>query len=363
MKQWLEKFWSGTTVYDEAVCFLGESIEDSFFGTLLYTPTKVVSVTSSDGSVQYEEGIDYTIVGNQIHRTKESKIPVLLKKDYYRPYLQEEHTNWLRTVDGDYYLSIYPGLSSQQFHITYEHQDLWSGCIPQNQSERLPLSTNKLLTREKLKIVYYGDSITAGWESSGCDEMVIDMYSLKEFHLHINRPPYLPSWSSLVTNRLKDFYNHPQIEKVNRGAGGSSSQWGVDHVDEFVNPHNPDLVVLAYGMNNLNDEPSKYTNEIQQIITAVREKHPLCEFILVSAMEPNREIGWLSNHRLLDHEEALFDLQSTIKGIAVAPVHRMFLDLLKSGKAYMDISGNCINHPNDYAVRIYAQTILSVFGI
>jgi len=39
----------------------------------------------------------------------------------------------------------------------------------------------------------------------------------------------------------------------------------------------------------------------------------------------------------------------------------MHLDLLKR-KAFKDMSGNNINHPNDFLIRIYAQTILSALG-
>ena len=28
----------------------------------------------------------------------------------------------------------------------------------------------------------------------------------------------------------------------------------------------------------------------------------------------------------------------------------------------LELTGNCINHPNDFSIRIYAQTILSILG-
>ena len=37
--------------------------------------------------------------------------------------------------------------------------------------------------------------------------------------------------------------------------------------------------------------------------------------------------------------------------------------LFEAGKRYRDVTGNNINHPNDFVVRLYAQVLLkTVFG-
>jgi uncharacterized protein (DUF1800 family) len=43
----------------------------------------------------------------------------------------------------------------------------------------------------------------------------------------------------------------------------------------------------------------------------------------------------------------------------VAPVTAIHSELLKK-KKYWDMTGNNVNHPNDYLSSVYAQTILSV---
>ena len=44
--------------------------------------------------------------------------------------------------------------------------------------------------------------------------------------------------------------------------------------------------------------------------------------------------------------------------LAVADLTQMHADLLLAGKRYRDMTGNNINHPNDYLIRVYAQVIL-----
>jgi hypothetical protein len=46
-------------------------------------------------------------------------------------------------------------------------------------------------------------------------------------------------------------------------------------------------------------------------------------------------------------------------GVALADVTQVWDVLLKS-KHDLDLTGNGLNHPNDYGHRLYAQTILSL---
>jgi lysophospholipase L1-like esterase len=247
--------------------------------------------------------------------------------------------------------------------VTYQHKEKWEGYLPENITALLPRTMSKFAEKEHVNLIFYGDSITAGWEASGCDENVINMSTLQEFHNYIHRPPFLPAWASIVTNTIMEYYGYNDITKINRGAGGSTSSWGNTNAAALVNHHKPDLVVLAFGMNNVQDEPEKYEAEIAGIISTIRSQNPNCEFLLVSPMIPNPEIQVFINNKLAKQQEVLYHLQKSMSGIAVAPVNSMFHELSRYGKQYLDITGNCINHPNDFSVRIYAQTILSALGI
>lgn len=363
MLERLQKVWEGCTAYEEPICFVYLEQDLLVGGELLYTPTKILKVEAADGSCIYEEGKDYIVSGKRILRTEHSRMPVLHRDTYIKPFLGEKYFEWLRLEDSAYYAKISPEIFQYQVLITYQHEGVWEGFIPEVNTAYLPRTTSMLKQNKPLNLVFYGDSITAGWEASGCDEYVIDMNTLEEFHNYSSRPPYLPAWPSLVTTTLKEHYNGTEITKVNRGAGGSTSLWGVKNADQLVNPHNPDIVVIAFGMNNLQDDPEKFKGEILSIITTIRNRKPECEFLLVSAMVPNTEVVCLRDNKLAEHEKVLYQLQESFEGIAVAPVNAVFEALTRQGKQYFDITGNGINHPNDYSVRIYAQTVLRTLGI
>ena len=182
------------------------------------------------------------------------------------------------------------------------------------------------------------------------------------FYLRINRPPYVPAWAELVTRKLRTAYPSAEIQKWNRGAGGSTTAWGVAHAKELVCPHKPDLVVLAFGMNSLRDPAQVYRTQIDTIIRTVREDAPACDFLLVSPMIPSPEIAGFVENTLAQQEAALWEIAHATAGTGVAPVHMMSTELLQRGKTYYELTGNCINHPNDFSVRLYAQTVLTALG-
>jgi lysophospholipase L1-like esterase len=361
MLQELQKIWEGNTIYQEPICFLDMNKECS--RELLYIPSKILKVEAVDGSRCYEEGKDYVVQGKKILRTENSSIPVFSKDSLLVPFRGEKYAEWLRIPSGEYFVKIFPEVIQYQVLVTYIHEQRWDGAVPENVTALLPRTMRKLSQKEHINLVFYGDSITAGWEASGCDEYAIDMNTLEEFHNYSHRPPYLPAWATLVTEAVMEHYGYRDIMKVNRGAGGSTSLWGCTNAAALVNPHHPDMVILAFGMNNLQDEPEKFEQEIKEIITIIRSNNPDCEFLLVSAMTPTTEVMGLVGHKLAQHQEALYRLQKTMDGVAVAPVNTMFRELSYHGKQHFDITGNCINHPNDFSVRIYAQTVLSALGI
>ena len=88
---------------------------------------------------------------------------------------------------------------------------------------------------------------------------------------------------------------------------------------------------------------------------AALKVNPETEFILVSTTLPNPQSKW-SKHQLETFQPALEEIAKEKNGVVVAPMTEIHKYLL-SKKRYSDMSGNGINHPNDFLVRIYAQTL------
>ncbi len=362
--QILNKIWKDNMVYQEPICFSEDINGTQFGGTLLFEPSRIISIVSYDGAISYRENIDYIVVGKRIVRTEKSQIPFLPRSVYCKPYIGASETNWVRLPGGAEYMEVVSDIYRWQVLVTYEHDMCWKGVVPANMAAHLPLFYNLINHGNRsIRAVFFGDSITAGWEASGCNEHASDMVTLDEYHVLIQHPPFQPSWAELVSKSLRIRYPDADFIKINRAAGGSTTSWGVQHVNQLVNPENPDIVFLAFGMNSMWDNAEKYQEEIMQIINQIRSKHSQCEFVLISPMVPNTEIAGFQGHYLQEHQNALFRIANSTQGVIVAPVYSVFCEMVSRGKTYYELTGNCINHPNDFSIRIYAQTILSTLGI
>ena len=92
------------------------------------------------------------------------------------------------------------------------------------------------------------------------------------------------------------------------------------------------------------------------MVNLFREKNPDGEVVLLSTTYPNTESDWVRNQPLFIDE--LKKLEEKYPFVAVADMTIMHYNLLEKGKRYRDMTGNNVNHPNDFLARIYAQVIL-----
>ncbi|WP_186292618.1 SGNH/GDSL hydrolase family protein [Mucilaginibacter corticis] len=235
-----------------------------------------------------------------------------------------------------------PFFSALQIALTYVKAigEKWQGPIPQFCKMGLPVTLTKLRNEKHLKIVFYGNSIEAGYNTSD----------------YMNTPPFMPTWPELIVNQLCNQYHSP-IAYVNNAIPGKLASWGLEQVNNEVNSEKPDLVIIGFGMNDgaANVSPDKYRQDIAGMIGQIRQVNARAEFILIAPMLPNPDATQNGIQSLY-----MAELEKLIrKGIAVADMTGVHAELLKR-KSYQDMTGNNVNHPNDYLARWYAQTILGL---
>ena len=341
IKSYVKPFWATDTITDETVQVIRKDGLPT--ATLLFDAKRIISVKSADFNSFYEKGRDWDLKRNKLIFGPRSRVPffhpddlVFNKKLPGASMTGKEPGTYVLFKEGPYF-------SSRQISVTYikEHDQAWKGPTPQYAAVALPNSITKLQNRQKFKIVFYGNSIEVGYNASGLEKV----------------PPFMPVWPELVVRNLIDHYSG-EISFVNTSVAGRLAQWGVDSAEAKVVLHEPDLVIIGFGMNDgtMKVPGDKFREQIQRIIDAVKAKNSSVEFILISPMLANPASG--------------FDgLQSTYKseldkltreGVVLADMTGVHLELLKY-KSYQDMTGNNINHPNDYLARWYAQFISGFF--
>ena len=93
----------------------------------------------------------------------------------------------------------------------------------------------------------------------------------------------------------------------------------------------------------------------------------ICDYILLSTTLPNPEIVLGNASYQAEYADVLYDLECAGQagvsgGVVVGDMTAVHQYLLQS-KRFIDMTANNVNHPNDFMMRIYAQTLLySLFG-
>ncbi|WP_270738902.1 alpha/beta hydrolase fold domain-containing protein, partial [Massilioclostridium coli] len=339
-ESYMEPIWEGTTAYEESVWPIAEQDGTVKDIPLLYHADKILTVQNLARTITYQEGKDYTLVDGKLHIPEGSSIPVT-SYDTYHP-----STGAFPDGDGGYvYWEEGTGIVTRQIYVTYQHSDTWQGEKPADKSNLLPKTIQRLENREDLNIVFYGDSITEGYNTSS----------------FVNTAPYMPKWSTLVTESLKKAYPLSNITEVNTGLSGQETPWGVQNITERVTNYDPDLVVLAFGMNDAGQHrsPQEYVANLQAMIDAIHAKNPDCEIVLVSTTLPNPNApGFQGEHEA--YEQPMLAMEQ--EGVVVANMTAMHKALIEK-KSFENMTGNNVNHPNDYLARVYAQVIYqTAFG-
>jgi acyl-CoA thioesterase I len=336
----LRPFWRSATMEGESVLFMKGSAAATPKASLWFAPTKILSVSSSSGGVVYTEGRDYTWTPGrrEITLPAGSRIPFKTPQDLRRPAGSQPYRLTHRDGNGEILFAGGNQYQDMQTLVTYAHRPgAWTGPVPSFAADRLPLTIGKLKAKQPVTIALLGDSISTGCNASGW----------------AGAAPFQPAYQDLLVLNLKATYGAP-VSLKNFAVSGTDTGWGLSVIGKVIEAR-PDLVVLAFGMNDAGGRPAaSYQANIQAMIDAVRKARPQCEFILVATMLGNKDWPILHQDLFPQFRDALARLSGP--GVALADMTTVWADLLKHKKDW-DITGNGVNHPNDFGHRLYAQVL------
>ncbi|MEG0766693.1 MAG: SGNH/GDSL hydrolase family protein [Clostridia bacterium] len=340
----LQPYWLGHEMVEESILPLADAQGDIAPIALLYPVTEVHCVQSATLDTLYHPGIDYRIEDGLLVIPRTSAIP-RMTMETYRP-SQQLPGQTFRHADGNGWIAFHEGhfFHAHQTVISYHHDAPWTGYVPPCKQHLLPRTARMLAEKQDFRLLFYGDSITTGANAS--------------MRTHIE--PFQPDWCTLVARQLEHHHQHPEITVFNTAMGGKDSAWGLLEVDARAAQLHPDLVVLAFGMNDgsARRPAAEFSAHTAAIMAAIRRENPSCEFLLVASMLPNREVDGFFGMQP-DYAPALLAMET--EGICVADMMHVHQSLL-ARKSYRDMTGNNVNHPNDFLIRIYAQVLLATMG-
>ncbi len=274
----------------------------------------------------YELGRDFTVdyERSQICRTAQSRIP-------------DFRTNVLFGVE-DFDHGKFPGYGNGKFFVfvDYAAKNKIHWLTPSSQTEFLSKTKNKLQRGDSVKIVAFGDSITAGGEAT---------------------EPKLIFWQRWA-DALQDKFPQAKVQAINGATGGDRTGEGLARLQEKVLNQKPDLVLVGFGMNDHNiggfgTPLATFNNNLAAMIDRIR-KESSAEIILFSTFPPNPK--WHYGSHNMEAYAVATEQVAREKRCAYADVYHNW-SAIEAKKKPEDLLANNINHPNDFGHWIYFEVL------
>jgi hypothetical protein len=330
----------GPLVYHEACLALTDTRDAEVTLTLLYPAKKILEVAHLGTGQKLREGADWTLRDGRLVLPPGTAAPVQHAAEFFLTERKDKQgtitkvRSPIKLQEGGWY-------HQRQMEVTYEPAARdWRPPPALSSIDDLPRAKKLLAAKTLLTVIVFGDSISAGCNSSRFDGLW----------------PHQPAYDELVARELRRVYGAP-VTLMNHARGGGTSGHAATQAGAQVAWFKPDLVLLAFGMNERNEQRrAAHRENMEKIIDIVRSRSPATEFVIITPMlnNPAQPAG-LGPVKFIRDEA----LKIRRPGIAHVDMTATQLALLER-KSYLDLSGNGANHPNDFLHRLYAMRILEV---
>ena len=119
--------------------------------------------------------------------------------------------------------------------------------------EKINLEYNGLVKYGPITIVAFGDSVTHG--AVGPDE--IDYESVY--------------WNRL-RRKINDVRDYVPVNVINAGIGGITAEGSLERMGRDVFSHYPDLIIVCFGLNDVNGTLESYLSSLEQIFSECNKR-------------------------------------------------------------------------------------------
>jgi lysophospholipase L1-like esterase len=314
----------------ESIVFIGEERAGLAYLPARGRPFRLRSTyLPGPATVEYLAERDFTVdyAAGTLRRTPNSRVPDFRKNVLFG---QESFNH-----------SKFPGYGNGAYFAFADYSparpEPWP--VQEAQAQFLTSTRAKLKAGEAVKIVAFGDSITAGGEAS---------------------KPQLVFWQRWADD-LQRKYPRARIAAVNGATGGDTTVQGLQRLRAKVLDEHPDLVLIGFGMNdhNVGGVPiPQFARNLEEMIARIRSE-TRAEIVLFSTFPPNPKWSFGSHH-MADYALATARVARET-GCAYADVFNNW-QAIAARKKPEDLLGNNINHPNDFGHWIYYR-VLSTMGL
>lgn len=219
--------------------------------------------------------------------------------------------------------------------------------------EKINLDYNGLIEHGAITIVAFGDSVTHG--AFDADEIDYDAV-----------------YHNLLKKKIIGVKNYVPVNVINAGIGGSTAKIGVQRIDKQVLCHNPDLVTVCFGLNDVNGTLEEYLNSLSIIFEKC--KNAGAEVIFLTPNMLNTYVSKDVKPYYADYAVTTSEYQNSGKmdeyiysavelakksNVKVCDCYSKWKELAKTCDT-TELLANKINHPIREMHELFAQSLFEI---
>ena len=219
--------------------------------------------------------------------------------------------------------------------------------------DKIHLNYDGLVEHGPINIVAFGDSVTHGAVGAG----EIDYESVY--------------WNRL-RKKILDVRNYVPVNAINAGIGGITASASLARIERDVLSHNPDLIIVCFGLNDVNGSLETYLSSLRTIFEACRGENRDVIFMTPNMLntrvaDDTEEIymqyaavtaGYQNGGRMDEYMRNACELAREM-GITVCDCYSEWKERSKT-EDIMNLLANRINHPIREMHELFTQMLFDL---
>ena len=218
--------------------------------------------------------------------------------------------------------------------------------------EKIMLDMDGLKKHGPINIVVFGDSVTHGAVNGYFD--------------------YEKVYWNLLKQKLYAFREYMPINFINVSIAGTVAKEAATRLESQVIIHKPDLVIVCFGLNDVNFALEDYLNPLKEIFTRLKEEN--IDVIFMTPNMLNNSVAEDTPPSILEYAKATAKMQTQGKmdkyiysaielakelDITVCDCYSKWKELSKTQDITM-LLANRINHPVSEMHKLFADSLYEI---
>lgn len=217
--------------------------------------------------------------------------------------------------------------------------------------EKLQMDYTGLVENGPINIVVFGDSVTHG--AVGAGEIDYDTV-----------------YWNLLRKKLNAYRNYVPVNMINAGIGGITAERSLCRMERDVLSHHPDLVIVCFGLNDVNFPLEEFTQALDEIFDRLNNAGIPAIYMtpnmLNTYVDPRTEQGFCAyaavtadfqNNGRMDAYMQAARQRAEGKGIPVCDCYAKWKQLQQQGEDITGMLANYINHPTREMHHLFADML------